>query len=738
MKKVNNLIVIACAILLSFFVGGCSDQFLKDMKNYGNFGEEIYDSYIGAQNRVNVLYNYMLPSATGSIAWNSVSAGTSDINSTSTEEYGGLSDYVNPNVQLTNTNVPDYIYQEFGTTNAKSPYGHIRECNMVIQGITNSKGLTEDEKKELLGQAYFFRAWAYYRLVKIYGGVPLIDHPQNPMVGESGGEDLIVPRSTSKEAIDFICKDLELAAEYLPAAWATASTDFGRITAGTALALEGRARLLYASPLFNRADNADRWALAYDANKKALDKLAEGGFGLENLDNPGVNGSGWGKMFATYNSKEAVFVTLYNTVKEGVGTNYNKNNGWENSIRPINTGGGGGKSTTAQMVDLFPMSDGKKPGESSYLYNPQLFFLNRDPRFYRTFAFPGVEWKFSGTPASYSTNPLQYPYTGSNYVLWSYAWYEKSDQQSLDNTTGYGADGLGYNNKSVYIRKRTDDAAYGGQTLYDYYTGATNAAFQYSAAPYMEIRYAEVLLNFAESACGANKLSEALDALRLVRQRVGYTGDCGLDNSLSSNRAKLFAAILYERQIEFAYEGKRFDDMRRWLLWDGGVGQENLKATWKVTGFDGNTCTYLGVQPLNGQRRSGIEIQVASKIGQAAATDGKDPLVAYLTTNGKTRPAALNLMTDVTTAKVVPDNQDPSTVPNTKIDNLADFYREFLNRKTTRVDGDTQYVITFRPNYYFIGFKTNMQANNVTLLQTIGWPDSQRGNADGTYDPLAE
>lgn len=141
----------------------------------------------------------------------------------------------------------------------------------------------------------------------------------------------------------------------------------------------------------------------------------------------------------------------------------------------------------------------------------------------------------------------------------------KAEDQFKDNTSGYGADGLGYNNKSIYIRKRTDDVAYGGQTLYDYYTGASNSGFIYSAAPYMEIRYAEVLLNFAESACGANRGDEALDALRQVRRRVGYTGDCGLDNSLAGNRAKLFAAILYERQIELAYEGKRFDDMRRWL-----------------------------------------------------------------------------------------------------------------------------------------------------------------------------
>jgi hypothetical protein len=386
------------------------------------------------------------------------------------------------------------------------------------------------------------------------------------------------------------------------------------------------------------------------------------------------------------------------------------------------------------MIDLFPMADGKRPNEQGkYQYDDQLFFLNRDPRFYRTFAFPGVEWKFDGTPGNQAEHPEQYPYAGNNYVLWSYSWYEKAEDQGKDNQSGYGADGLGDNNKSVYIRKRSDDAAI-NTPLYIYDAANSSKAFQYSGAPYMEIRYAEVLLNFAEAACGAGHLQEALDALKLIRQRVGYTGDCGLDANLVSNRAKLFAAILYERQIELAYEGKRFDDMRRWLLWDGGAGQEELKSSWKVTGFDGNTCTYLGVKPLNGQRRTGAEICVADKVGQAEEKDGKDPILAQ---NIK-RPTAINLMRDGVLAKEVGEDQDPSEVPNTAIDNLADFYREYLQRKTTRVDGDLEYTISFQPHYYFIGFKTNMQANNVTLEQTIGWADSRNGGANGTYDPLIE
>ena len=76
--------------------------------------------------------------------------------------------------------------------------------------------------------------------------------------------------------------------------------------------------------------------------------------------NPGVNASGWANLFTEVPSQEAVFVTLHNTLTEGV-PDYRKNNTWENGIRPYNARGGGGKTPSAMLVDMFPMSDGKIP-----------------------------------------------------------------------------------------------------------------------------------------------------------------------------------------------------------------------------------------------------------------------------------------------------------------------------------------------------------------------------------------
>lgn len=732
MNKLNKLGAVVILLTITALFAACSDQFLKDKENYDAYGSEIYNDYTGATERVNDLYYLMLPSSTASISWNMPSAGVADDYSKCTEEYGGLSQYVDPSIILDNTNVPDYFYYQ---NKSVSPYGYVRECNMVIEGIKGGT-LPDDEKKILLGQAYFFRAWQYYMLVKMYGGVPIVDHVQNPIIGSSGGLSLVIPRATSKACIDFICSNLDTAATYLPANWSsTAATNNGRVTAGAALALQGRARLLYASPLFNRADDQTRWETAYQSNKAAIAELTTGGFGLANLSNPGKNASGWAKLFSDYTSSEAVFVTLYNTVETSPGTNYDKNNGWENSIRPYNAGGSGGKKATSQMIDLFPMADGKKPSttssvssllsSSSYAYDNQRFFVNRDPRFYRTFAFPGERWAFSGDPTSLGAS--SYPYIGSNYVLWSYTWYDDATKRSSSAYTGFAADGLGANNTSVFVRKRTDDYDVNSSPLYSYnITLGTGKAFTLSAAPYMEIRYAEVLLNFAEAACGANHLDEAVTALQQIRQRAGYTSanNYGLDVDLGTNRAKLFAAILYERQIELAYEGKRFDDMRRWMLWDGGAGQAALNSSWALTGFSGNTCTYLGVPAFNGTYRNGIEIRVADGLGLSTITTvtgfTNDPIIK----NSITRPTALNLMSDSTVQ-----------ITGNTIDKLYTFYANYLYRKSYTVDAST---VTFQPKYYFIGLKNSAQQMNVTLKQTIGWADLENGGANGTYDPLAE
>lgn len=711
MKIIYSMTVSVVILLIVSLFTGCSDEFLKEKTNYSNLSPAIYNDYTGAKMRVDDIYLRLLPNVNDGLSYRSPSSGRNDIQSQSTEEFSGLSDYVHPDVVITSSsNLNDWFHVN-KATNA-GPWGEIRNCNDVIKGISEST-LPEEQKNELLGQVYFFRAWQYYLLVKTYGGVPIVKTVQAADVSEAQG--LIVPRSTTKECIDFICEDLELAATMLPARWA--EDEFARITKGAALSLAGRARLLYASPLFNRADNADRWQVAYDANKKAIAALSEGNFGLAYKDAPGLNASGWAKMLYEFNSNEAVFVTLYNKVHDdNAAHEIYRNNRREQSLRPVNASGGGGQTPSSLMIDLFPMADGKKPGESElYAYDNLKFFKNRDPRFYRTFAFPGVFWRFEGDPTSLGAN---FPYKGDEYALWNYSWYAQDDKKNDISQSGYGADGLGLSYRGMYIRKRSNDfdmTTPQPVTMYRWsLEGNRQGSFGEGAMPWMEIRYAEVLLNLAESACGIGQGAEALEILRDIRRRVGYTGDCGLDASLAGDRGKLFGAILYERQIELAYEGKRFDDMRRWLLWDGGTKMSQINGapgTWTLSGFGGNTCSYLGVQPFNGKRRDNFELTTKTN---ASETQNSDPVKAN-------RAPAIDLKKDLAV----------------QVDTLASFYENFLTRKVRRGDQLDRYV-TFKPEYYFIGLTEAAQKANITLLQTIGWNDVRSGSTNGTFDPLAE
>jgi hypothetical protein len=232
------------------------------------------------------------------------------------------------------------------------------------------------------------------------------------------------------------------------------------------------------------------------------------------------------------------------------------------------------------------------------------------------------------------------------------------------------------------------------------------------------MRYAEVLLNFAEAACGAGHNDEAVKALQEIRARVGYKAEnnYGLPTYINGDRAKLFAAILYERQIELAYEGNRYGDMHRWMLFDGGEGQSAIKSSWALTGFGGNTCTYLGLKPLNGTKRHQIVLYCLD----ASETDP---------TEGN-RPDPISLDEDLSCIN--------GNYNDAKVKELAEFYEIFLGRKDVNLDGnDDALTIKYRPTYYFLGLRQNAMQTNPTLHQTVGWHDLGR-NADGLFDPLSD
>ena len=742
-------------LIASLAISSCSDDFLKEKISYDQTTEDCYNYYSGAAGRVSDVYKWSQPDVNSGASWKFPSTGRGDDLDKCTEEFTGFGGFVNELVEYTSNTpntVPDYGFQQ--TKNIQTmAWGRIRNINDVIKGISNGN-LKEEEKRELLGQVYFWRAWCYYLLVKWYGGVPIITEPQEVSASS------FTQRSSTKECIDFMCKDLDMAAEYLApyttnGGWQS-SDDYGRVTSGAALALKGRILLMYASPLFNRSNDKARWQEAYDCIKASIPVLNSCGNDLAYDGNPGTNASNWALMFSQVGkvNQEAVLVTLYNDILKGSTPDYHFNNSWEDLIRPSNALGSG-LNPSAMMIDMFPMADGKIPAEcrnydasklehSAMAYDADAPFMNRDPRFYRTFAFPGVRWAFNGDP---NTSTLNNPYQGKDYVLWNYVWFENADARDDifgEKGSAYGSDNLSSGVKGFYVRKRTDDADVNASQRYIY---SQETGFEQSSNCWMEIRYAEVLLNLAEAACQTGKLDEAVEILKRIRGRVGYTSEnnYGLQTNLASDEGACMAAILYERQIELAYEGKRFDDVHRWLLFDGGADFGKVTGapvSWALTGWGGNTCTYLGFKPLNGQRRENLLFRVSSDISnglggvnwQKSETvsnpledpNNPDPLLKYLKGKGIDRAAyVVDLRKELAP----------------QLEKLATFYKSYLVRKLRKGDGwDSNYQdyhMLYRPHYYFLGFGSSIQTQNPDLYQTMGWEDNINGGM-GTFDPLAE
>ncbi len=495
---------------------------------------------------LNYVYNQNLPT------WGGVTDVTGLGGSVYSEESYNQGSSANKYLEgtITATDVTD-----FGTAlSATNNYGKIRTINSFIYDIGSDKLMDRGAKNRLLAQAYFFRAWRYFELVKLYGGVPLVLTPQDA-VGNEAREATFIPRNTTTQCYTQMSADLDTAIKYLPSVWLSPNTNWGRITKGAAAALKGRILMYAASPQFNPNDVAAKWQTAYDANKQAFDILTASGAKLF---------ADYGKMwFTEVGNSEAVFITGFNNSQ---GDQQRRNNGWEASTRPrYATGSGGGSNIPSwDLVKAYPMKDGKKPGVSSkYTYSDQLFYKDRDPRFEKTIAYNGCTWPMTNV---------------TNNRLWTYVQLNNQNRYvSIENG------GVNISNTGFYCRKalQTSDVA----------TSPVDASNTiYSGTDWMEIRFAEVLLNLAEAATGVGRLDEAYTQLKAVRARAGI--EAGTDGlyGLKANmtRAEMFTAILDERQVEFAFEGKRFWDLRRWKLLEktfNGTKGTKVEIRLKTTGI---------------------------------------------------------------------------------------------------------------------------------------------------------
>ncbi|MNX85298.1 SusD family protein [compost metagenome] len=364
----------------------------------------------------------------------------------------------------------------------------------------------------------------------MYGGVPLVLEPQSPDNIQLSG------RAKASECFKVIVRDLDSAIVLLNGVRWADGNERGKFTSKAAAALKGKALMYWASAQFNPTNDPahpfdqQRWNDAYIACKEAYEMCKADGNAL--MPN-------YAELFqkeGTANT-EAIIVRSYSNKlpKRGQDVEY--------KLRPTEEGGAAAAFIpTLNMVNAYTMKDGIPVNKGSqYIYDPAMFWLNRDPRFEATIAYNGSSWKLSG-----AANRRQWNYTA--------------------NITEPSPQGL-------YMKRFSDPELPKGSVRYSNDFGG-------NGLDWIEMRFAEVIMNYAECANETDKLAEAKDLVKQIRVRAKIevgTKNYGLD--IATSKLEMRELIMNERMVEFAFEGKRSHDLRRTRGYSDLVGNVQV-ITW--------------------------------------------------------------------------------------------------------------------------------------------------------------
>ena len=412
--------------------------------------------------------------------------------------------------QVSALNIPDDSWTK--------TYANIRRVNVFLSHL-NTTPLSASLRARTAGEARFLRAWYYFILLKHYGGVPLVG---DKVFGPT--EEISGKRATYDACVNYIEAECNAAAAALPLV--QAGLDYGRITKGAALALRSRLLLYAASPLFNgRAEldgilgypvaDATRWAKAAQAAKDVIDINQ---YQLYELP----NGAGFQKVFTLRKNNEYILAVM-------AGNNRTLEAIWDPPTRT----GSGSAMPYQELVDAFGTIKGKpitvdiKSPTNATGYDAANPYANRDPRLSYTILYN------EGTRLDVSKVPTAKVFT--------YA--------------GAAQDGYPITKTGYFLRKMLDENTIASTT-----SGTTERCFPL-------IRYAEILLNYAEASNEAGDIATAYTQMRAIRKRAGIDGTDGTYGlPAGMSKEEMRTAIQGERRVEFAIEEHRYWDVRRWKI----------------------------------------------------------------------------------------------------------------------------------------------------------------------------
>lgn len=323
-----------------------------------------------------------------------------------------------------------------------------------------------------------------------------------PLITESVGlEESNTPRADKETIVDFLLSDLDVAIQELPESWEQANQ--GRASKGAALALKARIAL------YN-----ERYDVAAESAKQVIDSKAY-------------------ELYPNYralfqyegeSSSEVIFEIMYS---DGNGQSHRM----PGSIGSRNAQSTSTKVPTQAMVDSYEMIDGLTIDRSP-LYDPANPFENRDPRLKQSIATPGDI--FLG---------FQFESNRDSIEVWN---YNVNPPQRIDNQDALNP----YATFTGYLWKKMADPI-------DYPVNRSRSSLNF-----IMIRFAEVLLTYAEAKIEMNQIDQSVyDAINSVRGRESVQMP---PIESGKSQAEMRDIIRRERKIELAMEGFRLADIRRW------------------------------------------------------------------------------------------------------------------------------------------------------------------------------
>lgn len=399
-----------------------------------------------------------------------------------------------------------------------------------------------------VGEAKFFRAYAYFELLQMYGDAILLTKPL-----DLNSEQLYAKQNDRSEVVDLIVSDLEDAAELLP----ETPSEAGRLTKDAAYAMLSRAALFegtwqkFHTGGSDATENNARSTALLTIAKDAADKVIAGKR-YKLFYHAGLGDQSYRYMFiledaaqcnpANLTKADNTEYILAHRHRDG-DKGLNITHGMLNNVCYV----------TRKMANMYLCSDGL-PIDKSPLFK----------------GYTSVTDEFQNRDKRMDNNML---YNGEKY------W----DNESKTSRTNWTDDDL--------AQARTADVRTNSGYANQKWCVERNVADYYESIDFPVIRYAEVLLNYAEAVYELNgQISDSdLDkSLNLVRLRVNSEMPKLSNSFVETNELDMREEIRRERTVELFLEGYRIDDLKRWATAPVEMVQNQLGV--KVTGtwFENN------------------------------------------------------------------------------------------------------------------------------------------------------